>query len=74
LFLLEQIYKKYVKIHDKGDWKTLDELFEFQIPVWDILVANDSNVNNCQEHKLLCNCPFYLKKYLCKNNTALAAV
>jgi len=38
-----------------------------------ILVANDSNVTNWQERKLVCNCPFYLKNNLCKHNMALAA-
>jgi hypothetical protein len=38
-----------------------------------ILVANDSNVTNWQEHKLVCNCPFYLKNNLRKHNMALAA-
>ncbi len=52
--------KKYLKKQEKRDWKTLDELFEFQSSVWEILVANDSNVTNWQEHKLVCNCPFIL--------------
>ena len=65
--------KKYLKKQEKRDWKTLDELFEFQSSVWEILVANDSNVLNWQEHKLVYNCPFYLKNNLCKHNMALAA-
>ena len=48
-------------------------VIEFQSSVWKILVANDSNVTNWQEHKLVCNCPFYLKNNLCKHNMALAA-
>ena len=73
-FVLTQAnMKKYLKKQDKRDWKTLDELFEFQSSVWKILVANDSNVTNWQEHKLVCNCPFYLKNNLCKHNMALAA-
>ena len=47
-----------MKKQDKRDWKTLDELFEFQSSVWEILVANDRNVTNWQEHKLVCKCPF----------------
>jgi hypothetical protein len=48
-------------------------VIEFQSSVWEILVANDSNVTNWQEHKLVCNCPFYLNNNLCKHNMALAA-
>jgi hypothetical protein len=49
-FVLTQAnIKKYLKKHDKRDWKTSDELFEFQSSVWEILVA--SNVTNWQEQK-----------------------
>jgi hypothetical protein len=63
-----------LKKQDKRDWKTLDELFEIQSSVWEILVANESNVTNWQEHKLVYNCPFYLKNNLFKHNMALAAL
>ena len=60
-----------MKKQDKRDWKTLDELFEFQSSAWEIHVA--SNVKNWQEQKGVFNCPFYLKNNLCKHNMALAA-
>lgn len=40
--------------------------------IWEVDVASDIDTLNWQERKIVCNCPYYNKNYVCKHSLALA--
>ena len=64
--------EKYLVKQRRLNYKSLEELLQMVYSMCEVDVANDIESLNCQERKIVCNCPYYSKNYVCKHSLALA--
>lgn len=64
--------EKYLTKQRRLNYNSLEELFQIEYSLWEIDVAVDIDQLNWIKRKLVCNCPYYSKNYVCKHTLALA--